>query len=491
MRVVVSLGLASALASLAFASACGAPSASHQADAATDDAGTLMDAPPAIDAADGGDDPAPVLWIDVSPLPLIPTFSQSIHDYYVRCAAGANVLTLTVTDEDGSQTSTVTVNENDATVVRNQYWIRCLAHDFPVITVINYPDLSPTPGYYLVNAAKYAVTLDTNGTPVWYSHGALTWNVDSPAHDTLSFVPNATAPYGWNLAERSETHALDSLTLTTVMAVDSPTDGHELRVLPNGNHLLFAYPVENHINLTGLQAFGSDENMADCEIQEIDPSGLLVWSWLARDHIDPVQESIEPGSNKINGANVIDAFHCNSIEVDATGNLLVSARHTNSLFYINRSTDMIEWKVGGTPYNKDGAQYLTVTADPQGSFNMQHDARFLPSGHITLFDDHGATAGVARGVEYALDHTAGTATFVLQFLGSGQSGYEGSFRRYADGHSVIGWGYVAMDPRILTEVDTNGNDVLDIAFTGGPSYRSIKVPLSQLDIGVLRSTTAK
>ena len=232
--------------------------------------------------------------------------------------------------------------------------------------------------------------------------------------------------------------------------------------------------------------------MADVEIQEIDPSGKLVWSWLASDHIDPVQESLEPMSETVAGTSLVDVFHVNAIDVDGLGNLLVSARHANALFYVDRSSGNVVWKLGGTAYNKDGASHIEVVGDPQTTFNMQHDGRFLPNGDVSLFDDHGATAGVARGVEYAIDYDDGTATPVFQFSGVAQSEYEGSFRRYSDGESVIGWGYVATDPRVVTEVNASGQDVLDIAFSGGESsYRAVKVPLTQVDIALLRAATAK
>jgi hypothetical protein len=64
------------------------------------------------------------------------------------------------------------------------------------------------------------------------------------------------------------------------------------------------------------------------------------------------------------------------------------------------------------------------------------------------------------------------------------------FRRYRDGHDVIGWGL--LNPRgglVLTELDASGNDVLDIGFVGGgSSYRSVKVPPPRFDINVLRRT---
>jgi hypothetical protein len=112
-----------------------------------------------------------------------------------------------------------------------------------------------------------------------------------------------------------------------------------------------------------------------------------------------------------------------------------------------------------------------------------------------MFDDHGAPSavGTARGVEYALDMDAETASVVWQYLGPLQSMFEGSCRREADGHTVIGWGGMSPDPRSMTEVDEDGNDVLDIALSLGVSvsYRAIKVPLSQLDINIMRATAGQ
>ncbi len=444
------------------------------------------------DGMDGGGTDASVLGIGISPPSLVPAFSPSIHDYYVRCKSGDNALTLTVTDANGTQSTDVDVKDNEEIDVRDQYWIRCLPADFPTITVTTHADAgAPTPGWYLVNSTAYAAVLDTNGTPVWYARSAGALNVDSLTPDTLSFMPNGMAPYSSSSSAEYEIDALDAGTSTIVKTVGSPTDGHEFRLLPNGDHLLLSYPIESNVNLIGLQTFGAGETIANCEMQEIDSQGNLVWSWRATEHVDPVEESIEPAVNSIGDASVVDVFHCNSIEVDSNGNLLLSSRHANALFYIDRATGTVLWKIGGSVYNKDGATHIQIVDDPEVAFNMQHDARFLPNGDITVFDDHGATAGSARGVEYAVNHQANVATMAFQYLGSGQSQYEGSFRRYADGESVISWGFVANDPRILTEINAAGQDVFDVAFDGEVSYRAVKVPLSQLDVGMLRARTAK
>jgi len=168
-------------------------------------------------------------------------------------------------------------------------------------------------------------------------------------------------------------------------------------------------------------------------------------------------------------------------------------RHASAVFYLDRTTGKILWKLDGAQYNKDGATLMHTQNDSQTNFTLQHDARFQPNGDLTLFDDHGVGTGVARGVEYTLDFEANTATPVFQSLGSGASQYEGSFRRYADGDSVIGWGYIPGDLRVLTEIDASGNNVFDISFSGpgNQSYRAVKVPLSQFDIELLRRNTAQ
>jgi hypothetical protein len=440
---------------------------------------------PADDAGSAGTTSVPgeVSALTTSPLTLTPGFATSTTDYYVRCLAGQNQLSLTTTDESGTSTRDLTLLPDQSVSVADRYWIRCLPPDFPVMTVTG--SGVPTPGYYLVDSAYYGIVFDTHGVPVWYTRGNNTINLDSPAVDTISLMPN----YGVGAGARFEVRNLDS-DLTTVFqaAGGEQTDPHEFQALPNGNHLLIATPIKPGVDLTGLQQFGANQNLLDCEIQELDPAGNLVWSWSASDHVDPVLESLEP----LDQVTSVDVYHCNAIEPDASGNLLVSMRETNALFYIDRDSGQVVWKLGGSAYNKDGAALIQVENDPQTTFVMQHDARFRPNGNVTLFDDHSEGTGVARGVEYAIDHEAGVATPVFQYLGTAASGFEGGFRRYDDGESVIAWGHVPNDPRILTEIDADGHDVFDIAFADAEvNYRAIKVPLTQFNLPTLRATTAK
>ncbi len=408
---------------------------------------------------------------------MAPAFSPSVYDYAVRCAAGANAFDVTYTDATGAHAQTVTLVPDEALVV-DGYWVRCLPPDFPLLTVAAH-GAGPTPGWFLADATTYAMVLDERGTPVWYARGASVMNVDAQTPNVISMCPNASGGFGTDPATRFDLHALGSGTTRSIQAVTTPTDAHELR-LANGDALLLTFPV---VELDGGTRIG------DCEIQQVSSQGNLVWSWDALAHVDVDKESVTQQVTKVNGIDVLDVYHCNSIDVDSSGNLLLSMRHTSAVYFIDRATGAIQWKLGGTTYVGDGAAHIAVVNDSEGTFSLQHDARFSANG-VTLFDDHGGSVGVARGIAYAIDHGAGTATPTFQFLGGGQSQFEGSFRPQADGHFVIGWGHVAADPRTFTEIDAQGNDVLDVTIANVTSYRAVKVPPAQLDVALLRATCA-
>jgi len=130
--------------------------------------------------------------------------------------------------------------------------------------------------------------------------------------------------------------------------------------------------------------------------------------------------------------------------------------------------------------------------DGEGSFSRQHDARFEASGDVSVFDDHSALPGAARGVEYALDLQAGTAKVVWEYRGPVSSTAMGSFRRYSSGSNLIAWGYssaITTFDAAFTEVDDQGRSVMEVSFVlGDAAYRAVKLPVEQLDIDVLRAT---
>jgi hypothetical protein len=434
------------------------------------------------------------------------------------------------------QTLSVSVTENQAVVAVatrdtavTEYWVRCLPHDFPALQWTPHAAAgTPAPGYYLLGTAQptsgcYAMVLDDDGVPVWYlpsqtaSDGWCVFDVDSVVSGAVSFYASSDVP------EDFEIHELSPLATTTIASDGLMVGRHELRLLANGDYLVTSCPKET-VDLTGLQLPAADggvetlsgpQTIMTCNLLELAPDGSAVWQWKGTDHLDAVKESVAPTLIQDGSGMVVDPFHCNSIDVDQTnGNLLVSSRRMDSVFYVEKSTGTILWKMGGTAYNKDRARYVSV-ADP---FVLQHDARLQPdwsprcnggTGHISVFDDETGEARPARAVVYGVvvgsadggvsdggecgdgglleGGIAGTATVAWQYATTSPSLSMGSFRILPDGSRVIGWGLIQGEG--FTELDPEGDDVLDLDFSdGNTSYRAIKVPLGAFDLGVLRST---
>jgi len=396
----------------------------------------------------------------------------------------------------------VELAEDQAAVLRvdgappvDEYWIRCLPHDFPTILVTENADAGALgEGYFLFGTAveppgdgSFAMVLDTHGTPVWYLRAAQTvFNLDLVAPNVISFMVN-TAPAGFGTDPNAsyELRDLASGNRTYVKAVGTPTDLHEFRTLSNGDHLVQAYDIVRGVDLTGLQKFGPGSTVADCILQELDGAGAVVWSWRASDHIDIVRESTIPQAPVLDGETVVDPIHLNSEDEAENGDLLVSARHLDAVFLVSKATGKIVWKLGGTAYSRDGAQLLRLQGDT--GFFRQHDARFLSKDTITLFDDESLISAPARAVAYSIDLASGTATRIWQDVGPASSIAMGSARVLADGHVVAGWGLPASGHVAVTEFDGTGHDLFEIAFPSGePSYRGVKVPAGSFDVDVLR-----
>jgi hypothetical protein len=497
-----------------------------------------------VAAPDGGAPYLTSLGVSVGSTSLTPPFSPGVYDYYVPCAAGTNLLTVSMSAPHGTTTSLlrpagasvsqpVAVSENGAVVATatrgtatTEYWVRCLPPDFPTLEWTPHPEAgTPTPGYYLVgtffgSAVGYAMALDRNGVPVWYAPTTNTTvsDVDGLEANELSFdSPNVihSQPEPFEILDFDSSKNTE--TSRTIGPDGYATDEHELRRLPNGNYIVISVEARTGVDLTGLlngkQALGSSETIADCKIVEFAPTGTVVHAWSASDHFDPRLDNTYIETTPVPGDNAaIDVFRCNSIDVDpANGNLLVSARNMSSVFYVEWPGGKVLWKMGGSSASKDGATFVsTSNAD---AFHEQHDARLLPgwspdcyggAGRVSVFDDESTTSTPPRGVVYdvvvgggdagtgscdggaAEGGSAGTATISWQYAGTGTSLAMGSFRVSSDGSRVIGWGINT--GKGFTEVDEKGHDLLDFAIREVLTYRAIKVPLAQFDLEVLRKT---
>ncbi len=469
--------------------------------------------------------PAVLASLAVAQQPLMPAFSPDVHDYAIACGAGDNPLTFSAAagpgavatyrgplsgDVRGGAPAFAMVPEDSAVVIDVQggggaasaYWIRCLPADFPALQVTR---TGPTnPGYYLLGNPSfdngetgYAMVLDRNGTPVWYRRvgddgaGLLTLT----GKNRLAYSRIFGFVFGIVPGGTFQLEDLAAGTLANLGIVDVATDQHEFAVTASGTYLLLSYPSKPGYDLTSLGI--KDTTIADCRIEELAADGHLVWSWNASEHVDVLTESMLP--LQVNAGAVVerDVFHCNSIDPQPNGDVLVSMRHANTVLMVSRATGKVLWKLGGTAVNKDGAKLVRVLGDPEGAFMNQHDARVLPNGHVSLYDNHTAENQPARGLELALDLEAGTASIVWHYEAKPpqlNSLAMGSFRVQPTGERVIGWGVLgALTPSpAMTELDEAGNVLLEIDFVnGGRAYRATKASLADLDLELLRKSAGR
>jgi hypothetical protein len=223
----------------------------------------------------------------------------------------------------------------------------------------------------------------------------------------------------------------------------------------------------------------------DAEVQEVTPAGDLAWSWKSQDHV----ALAETASFGLAAAKLIDAegdlydlVHANSIEA-AGDQVLVSMRHTNAVYAINRSDGSIAWKLGGT----QTPESLTPVGDPFGAalFGGQHDARMLADGTLTVHDNGSGRGRPPRSVRYALDTAARTATLLEEVVDvrATTSFCCGSSRRLDGGNWLMSWGGV----RSIAELTPQSRPVLTLTFDDAVSYRAQPFSAEQVSRAALRA----
>jgi hypothetical protein len=225
----------------------------------------------------------------------------------------------------------------------------------------------------------------------------------------------------------------------------------------------------------------TDGTLRDFELQELSPNGGLVWAWLASEHIPFTEVTVRWQSQCATGG---DIYHWNSVEPDGDGYVL-SFRHLDAVYRIDRGTGAIDWKLGGV----SRPESLKIVGDPLSSvstFCGQHDARVLADGSLTVFDDGTGCSRPSRAVRFAIDQTARTATLRKDLRDSDGASSDccGSARRLPGGDWVVQWG----NNPYFTEQTGTGIPVFKLSFTPGLwTYRAKPVLPGHLSRAALRA----
>jgi hypothetical protein len=230
-------------------------------------------------------------------------------------------------------------------------------------------------------------------------------------------------------------------------------DLHDFQLTPEGTALFTCYSKVG--------------KLVEGVIEEVDvESGRLLLQWHSLDHV-PVEESYRTAESF--GKAGFDYVHLNSVDVDTDGDLIVSGRHTWTVYKVDRRSGEVRWRLGG----KHGDFELGERA----RFAYQHDARRHPDGTMTIFDN-GSEPAVeprSRALRLALDTEAMRAEALWEWTHPRAllANAMGSVQALPDGGAFVGWGAAGG----ASEFAPDGFVRWDARFPKGAiSYRSFRSP---------------
>jgi hypothetical protein len=349
----------------------------------------------------------------------------------------------------------------------------------PVVSVNQAAGANAPPGYlfaapFLGPGQWGTMIFDNAGKLVWFrplppSQDAADFRTQLYRGKTdLTWWQGRTITFGYGLGEDVIADA-NYRTISVVRAGNGlAADEHEFLVTSHGSAYVLAYsPVAASLAAVGGPAGGI---AMDCVIQHVDiHTGLVMWEWHSLDHVAITESySKPPLPSATNG--VYDYFHINSLELDRRENILISARNTWALYDIAARTGSVLWRLGG--------KLSSFTLGPNVQFAYQHDARWMPNGDISLFDDEGfpPIKPPSRAEVIELDQRAKTATLAAQFVRAPVpliTNSQGNAQALPAGGWMVGWGGLPN----FTEFNAHGQVVFDAQLpTGEDSYRVYREP---------------
>lgn len=325
---------------------------------------------------------------------------------------------------------------------------------------------------------KPLMILDQNGYLLWYMPVHANNLLDFkyyPEQQLYSFVKFISADDIRFMVMDADLQLVDSF--TTVNGITP--DVHDFSLTGNNTFLLSG--LKDSIMDLSTYLFngypGSSQTHAlGFVVQEQDENHQVLFEWNSNDHVFPTEAYDFYGYS----ATGFDYSHGNAIFEDSDGGLLLSFRHTNAVYKIDRVTGEIEWQLGG--------KSSSFTFANDAGFSGQHAVRRLPNGNITLFDNANMAAvpKISRAVEYSLDTVNWVATKVWEyqytpgFLSPAMGNYQSTDSR----EHLVNYGLNYRPNPSFVLADDNGGLLSEAFFQDSfMSYRSFifDIPLQDLE----------
>lgn len=323
---------------------------------------------------------------------------------------------------------------------------------------------------YVFLSAGGPLIADIHGEPVWYRpapHYSTNLKIQQfQGQSVLTWWQGKSAPYG--VGASGEYVLLDARyqEVARVKAANGlAADLHEFTIGPDGTGYFTSYqPITADLSPVGGPTSGK---MLEAWIQGVDvATGKLVFEWRSSDHI-ALTESYR--AYKSTAKWPYTPVHLNSIAVLPDGNLLVSARHTWTIYKIDRATGDILWRLGGKKSD--------FTLGPGVRFAWQHDAQWHNGEVLTIFDNESppAEASQSRGLVLQVTEPKKLVTLRHAYYYPGEEllvGAQGSVQILPNGDVFMGWG---LQP-YFTQYRHDGRAVLKGHFKDSSSYRALRLP---------------
>jgi hypothetical protein len=354
------------------------------------------------------------------------------------------------------------------------------------------PDLSPpavevskkaratAPGYIFLAPQKGdagqggSLIVDNEGQVVWFRPLQETYG---RAMDLKAQTYRGRPVLTW-MEDRSGEYVICDHTYHEIARIEAGNgyegDQHEFLISPQDTALITIY---NWVPWDLSSVGGPKESVAvQGTVQEIDiETGEVLLEWKSLDHVGLDESYGKPGEDIESTG--IDYFHLNSIDVDHDDNLLICARKTCAVYKIDRNTGGIIWRLGGKKSDFE--------MGPGTRFAFQHDARRLPDGTISIFDngdtvfENGFPKAVEESRAIVLDVDEGrmSASLVGEYKHpDGQKAdAAGNAQLLPNGDMFVGWGRALS----ISEFAHDGELLFDLRSEyENKTYRAFRFPWS-------------
>lgn len=333
---------------------------------------------------------------------------------------------------------------------------------------LTYPDFAvttnnnPVQDYLLLGLSKGGtgnlLIVDNDLTPVFYKKVSGT---------IFDFKYQPTGELTYNIYSVNS-YGMDNSGIPTrqyIIPDGFAIDIHELQVLEDSSYYLLG---KEHLTINMSQYVANGDTAALLiahTIHHMDANDNEIWRWRSFDHYDitDVDDFIDLTHHQL------DWTHCNAIEIDKDGNILLSTRNFNEITKINRQSGDIIWRFGG---KKNQFQFQN---DNRG-FSRQHDVRRFSNGHLAFFDNGKyLIPAYSSFVEYILDEQDLIARLVRRYSRNETifTASRGGAQELSNGHTLISWG--ENQTPSITEINSKDSIEFEIKFSSyAHQYRAYR-----------------